>query len=213
LTSKKIKDQHTDPPLLVSALIGQLSTMSLEKNVIAPIFNLKDVYGRMIDLNKYKGKRVLLGFFRHAGCPFCNLRVHTLTKVHEELKAKGLEMIFFFESKEQVILRSSFHKGVSPIPIISDPEKLWYKNYGLEPSMLKTVVSHFSSFVQTVVKAKIEGIPVHMMASGESFSTMPAEFLLDTDLSVKKLHYSERLNHRLDISDIRTFAETGKVSD
>lgn len=187
--------------------------MVLEKNVTAPVFKLKDVYGRVIDLDQYRDKRVLIGFFRHAGCPFCNLRVHTLTKVHEEFKSKGLEMIFFFESKEQIILRSTFHQGVSPIPIISDPEKIWYKNYGLEPSTLRSVVSHFTSFVQTTVKAKLEGAPVHVMASGESFSTMPAEFLLDKDLAVKKLHYSERLNHRLDIGDIRVFAETGNVID
>ena len=184
-----------------------------EKNTTAPLFKLKDVYGREIDLSAYREKRVLLGFFRHAGCPFCNLRIHTLTKVHEELKSKGLEMIFFFESKTQVILRSSFHQGVSPIPIISDPEKVWYKNYGLEPSTAKAVVSHFTSFIQTVIKAKTEGVPVHLMASGESFSTMPAEFLLDKGLILRKLHYSERLNHRVEISDIRTFAETGVVVD
>jgi peroxiredoxin Q/BCP len=187
--------------------------MTLQKNVVAPTFNLKDVYGRMIDLNQYRDKRVLLGFFRHAGCPFCNLRVHALTKVHEELKGLGLEMIFFFESKESIILRSSFHRGVSPIPIISDPEKVWYKTYGLEPSTAKSVLSHMTSFVQTTIKAKMQGLPVHAMASGESFSTMPAEFLLDKDLTIKKLHYSERLNDRLDINDIKEFARTGKVSD
>jgi thioredoxin-dependent peroxiredoxin len=194
------------------ACVNRLN-MVLEKNIAAPVFKLKDVYGRVIDLDQYKTKRVLLGFFRHAGCPFCNLRVHTLTRVHEELKSKGLEMIFFFESREQVILRSSFHQGVSPIPIISDPEKIWYKTYGLEPSTLKSVASHFTTFIQTAVRAKIAGVPVHMMAAGESFSTMPAEFLIDKDLVVKKIHYSERLNHRLDIADIRNFAESGKVSD
>src|SRR5689334_3627455 len=105
--------------------------MSLEKHTLAPIFKLNDVYGRSIDLSEYKEKKVLIGFFRHAGCPFCNLRVHTLSKAYEELKVQGFEMIFFFESKEQVILRSSFHRGVSPIPIISDPQKKWYDIYGL----------------------------------------------------------------------------------
>lgn len=165
----------------------------------------------MIDLNDYKNKKVLIGFFRHAGCPFCNLRVHTLTKVHEQLKSLGLEMIFFFESKERVLLRSSFHKGVSPIPIISDPEKIWYNAYGLENSASKSWISHFTSFVPTVIKAKSEGVPVHMMADGESFSTMPAEFLLDHDLVIRKVHYAERLNDRLIVEDIRTFAETGEI--
>ena len=186
--------------------------MQLQKNITAPIFRLQDIYGRTIDLNDYKSKKVLIGFFRHAGCPFCNLRVHTLTKVHEQLKALGLEMIFFFESRERVLLRSTFHKGVSPIPIISDPEKVWYDAYGLENSASKSWISHFTSFVPTVIKAKSEGLPVHMMADGESFSTMPAEFLLDRDLVIRKVHYAERLNDRLIVEDIQAFAETGEIA-
>jgi peroxiredoxin Q/BCP len=188
-------------------------TMNLQKNVIAPTFKLKDVFGRIINLNEYKEKKVLLGFFRHAGCPFCNLRVHALTKVHEELKSMGLEMIFFFESKESIILRSSFHKGVSPIPIISDPSKEWYATYGLENSPLKSAISHVTSFVQTTLKAKWNGLPVHAMADGESISTMPAEFLLDKGLIIKKLHYAQRLNDRLDIKDIKNFALNSNIFD
>jgi thioredoxin-dependent peroxiredoxin len=187
--------------------------MQLAKNITAPVFKVKDIFGRIIDLEQYRTKRLLIGFFRHAGCPFCNLRVHTLTKIHEELKAKNLEMIFFFESKESVISRSSFHQGVSPIPIIADPDKQWYHAYGLESSVGKALASHMTSFVQTVLQARKLKLPVHSMASGESFSTMPAEFLVDHDLRVKQVHYSERLNHRLDIDDIRWFAETGKVME
>lgn len=185
--------------------------MALERNVIAPIFRLKDVFGRIIDLESYKDKKVLIAFFRHAGCPFCNLRVHSLTKVHEELKSKGLEMIFFFESKENVILRSTFHKDVSPIPLISDPEKVWYNAYGLESSGYKSAVSHISSFVQTVIKAKFEGLPVHLMADGESINTIPAEFLLDKGLVIKKLHYVQRLVERMELKEIKAFAQEQEV--
>lgn len=185
--------------------------MPLKENTKAPVFNLKDIYGRQIDLEKYKSKRFLLGFFRHAGCPFCNLRVHTLQKVYDELKQKNFEMIFFFESKEKVILRSTFHQEVSPIPIISDPEKKYYSAYGLEPSTTKALISHVTSFAQTAVKANAAKVPMHMMADGESFSTMPAEFLVDTDLVIRKAHYSERLNTRIEVEDIREFAEKGTV--
>ena len=180
--------------------------MRLERDVAAPPFKLKDIYGRMIDLNEYQQKKVLIGFFRHAGCPFCNIRVHALTKVHEELKGKGLEMIFFFESKEKVLLRSSFHQGVSPIPLISDPEKVWYNAYGLESSGLKSAVSHITSFVQTAFKASSLGVPIHLMADGESIKTMPAEFLIDKGLVVKEVHYSDRLNDRMSVDKIREFA-------
>ena len=183
--------------------------MQLKENSKAKIFNLKDVYGRQIDLSTYGSRRLLLAFFRHAGCPFCNLRVHTLQKIHHELKQKNFEMIFFFESTESVILRSSFHQGVSPIPIISDPKKEQYAAYGLEPSFSKSMISHLTSFPQTVAKASAAKVPIHMMAGKESFSTMPAEFLIDHDLIIKRAFYSDRLNNRMEVDDIRRFANDG----
>jgi thioredoxin-dependent peroxiredoxin len=179
----------------------------LLQNVSAPIFKLKDIYDRIIDLEVYRDKKIFLGFFRHAGCPFCNLRVHELTKIQAELKSKGMEMIFFFESSERVLLRSTFHKDVSPIPLISDPEKVWYDAYGLESSGYKSAISHMTTFVQTAIKAKRAGVPIHMMSGGESIKTMPAEFLIDKGLIIKKVHYSERLNDRLDISELKNFAD------
>lgn len=180
--------------------------MKLELNVQAPLFRLSDIFERTIDLQDYKGRRVLVGFFRHAGCPFCNLRVHALTRLHAELKEAAFDMIFFFESRERILLRSSFHKGVSPIPIISDPEKVWYATYGLEPSPLKSAMSHLTSFIQTAIRARAADVPVHLIAAGESISTMPAEFLLDEELVIRKLHYSNRLNDRFDLDEIRAFA-------
>jgi hypothetical protein len=47
------------------------------------------------------------------------------------------------------------------------------------------------------------------MASGESFSTMPAEFLVDKEFSIRELHYSERLDDRLEIESIKSFARDG----
>ena len=187
--------------------------MKLETNIPAPIFKLNDIFGRSIDLNEYRNKRVFLGFFRHAGCPFCNLRVHSLTKAHQELKGKGLEMIFFFESKEEVLLRSIFHKEVSPIPLIADPKKTWYGAYGLEPSAAISAKSHITSFVQTAFRAKMKGLPIHTMADGESINTIPAEFLIDKDLILKKVHYAQGLNDRINMDIIKTFADSGKIME
>lgn len=182
----------------------------LELNVSAPLFELKDVFGRQINLNDYEGKKVFIAFFRHAGCPFCNLRVHFLQKKQEELKAKGLEMIFFFESTERLLLSSTFHKEISPIPLISDPEKIWYQTYGIESSALKSAKSHLTSFIQTAIKAKLKGLPMHTMAEKESINTIPAEFLLDEKLIIRKIHYSKRLNDRLSMDYIFDFAKNGK---
>lgn len=181
--------------------------ITLDLNVAAPSFQLTDVFGRTINLQAYKGKRVFIGFFRHAGCPFCNLRVHLLQKHFSELKDKNLEMIFFFESKERVLLSSMFHKEISPIPLIADPEKVWYQTYGIETSAAKSMKSHLTSFIQTTIKAKMKGLPIHMMADGESINTIPAEFLLDENLIIRKINYAKGLNDRMSLSHIYDFAD------
>ena len=150
---------------------------------------------------------MLIAFFRHAGCPFCNLRVHNLLKVQEELKSLGLEMIFFFESKKDIILRSSFHREISPIPLISDPQKHWYDQYGLESSGLKSTIGHLTSFVSIAIQAKLKGLPLHPMADGESINTIPAEFLLDESSIIRELHYSQRLTDRVKMEAIYDFAK------
>lgn len=199
---------------MVSAYIQNIQQldMKLQSNLTAPLFKLKDIFDREIDLEQYSDKRIFIGFFRHAGCPFCNLRVHALTKIHKELQAKGLEMIFFFESKKEVLLRSIFHKEVSPIPLISDHSKTQYTAYGLEPSATISAKSHITSFVQTAFKARMAGVPIHMMADGESINTIPAEFLIDKDLVIKKVHYSQGLNDRISLEIVKNFAEHGIIS-
>jgi thioredoxin-dependent peroxiredoxin len=180
--------------------------MKLQPGQSAPLFSLKDVFGRIIDLKAYSGNKVFIGFFRHAGCPFCNLRVHALTKIQPVLKAAGMEMIFFFESKETVILRSTFHQEISPIPLLSDPQKIQYNAYGVESSGVRSAISHVTSFIPTVIKAKSAGVPVHLMADEESISTMPAEFLIDKGLVIHKALYATSLTDRLDLELIKAFA-------
>ncbi len=181
--------------------------MRLSLNTTAPLFRQIDVFERMTDLKEYQGRKILLAFFRHAGCPFCNLRVHALTKENEKLKELGLDMIFVFESLRRVILRSSFHEEISPIPLIADPERTLYDMYGLEKSTVKSTISHLLSYVPTAIKAFQEKVPNHYMAGNESFSTLPAEFLIDETGVIRELYYSPSLTDRMDIQHIYDFAE------
>lgn len=177
----------------------------LEVNAKAPLFKGNDIFDQPIDLAHYRGKKILLGFFRHAGCPFCNMRVHRLLKVHAEMKAKNLEMIFFFESTKEVLLGNYFHKTVSPIPLLSDPEKKIYTAYGIEESKSKSAKSHVTSLIQNVVRAKLAGLPVHWMKGTESVNTIPAEFLIDEQGMVRKIHYSRGLTDQMSMETIMDF--------
>jgi len=179
--------------------------ITLNINAPAPTFKLRDIFNREIDLESYQGKRVLIAFFRHAGCPFCNTRVHNLEKKSEEFKARGLEMIFFFESTKELLLSSSYHESLSPVPIIADPERNWYSSYGVEKSLAKSLKSHFTTFFGALVEAKQKRLPIHWMSGKESFSSIPAEFLIDEKGFVKHLHYARGLRDRMSMEAIYDF--------
>lgn len=181
-------------------------SITLNVNTPAPVFELKDIFGRKILLSDYLGKKVLVAFFRHAGCPFCNVRVYNLQKHVEEFRSGNLEMIFFFESEERVLRNHKFHMDVNPIPLISDPEKTWYTIYGVEHSVLKSTLSHLTSILQTAIRAKLKGLPVHTMEGKESINTIPAEFLIDERGIIQKVHYARGLNDRMKLEMIRRFA-------
>jgi thioredoxin-dependent peroxiredoxin len=62
-----------------------------------------------------------------------------------------------------------------------------------------------SSFVQTAWRAYQQNVPLQLPLDGESFSTMPAEFLIDENLIVRKVHYAQRLNDRMDLAEVQKF--------
>jgi hypothetical protein len=51
------------------------------------------------------------------------------------------------------------------------------------------------------------GVPIHAMADGESITTMPAEFLLDENQIIRKIHYSNGLTDRMSMEHLIEFAE------
>lgn len=57
--------------------------MKLSAGTKAPDFEMQDINGKPIWLSDYRGKKIVLGFFRNVNCPFCNLRVHELMKMKE----------------------------------------------------------------------------------------------------------------------------------
>ncbi|MGB3851822.1 MAG: redoxin domain-containing protein [Tunicatimonas sp.] len=180
-------------------------------NSRAPYFCLNDVNDQPIDLEAFQGRKLLIGFFRHAGCPFCNLRVHNLVAIQDELKQLGLDMVFFFESDRAVLQASALHQNITSVPLIPDPTKDQFDAYGLESSGRKVTLGHITSFVQTTLQAKLSKLPVHLMKGSESFKTLPAEFLVDESGVIRELHYSQQLTDRIDLGLVREFAQRETV--
>ncbi len=180
--------------------------MKIFKGQNAVDFSIKDIYGKEIKLSGYSGKKILLGFFRNVNCPFCNLRAHQLSKLREAFEANSLQMIFFFESKPELMLKSIFHQDISPIPLIGDPEKKIYATYGVERSTWKFMKTMLTSGASTAMK---EGKKLNLPEEKDkdaSSNLIPADFLIDEEFKVVKAHYGENANDHLSVEEIKAFA-------
>ncbi|SHJ70798.1 Peroxiredoxin [Reichenbachiella agariperforans] len=181
--------------------------MKLHQGQIAPDFKVQDIYGNPVSLADYRGKRVLLSFFRDVSCPFCNLRVRDLSKRREELEKMGLHMILFFESSAEVLNSSLLHKKASPIPLIGDPKKQVYGQYGIEASALKMMKTFFQSGAVSAMK---EGATIEVPKTKDksTMTLIPADFLIDTDQKIHTAHYGAHIRDHITIADLENFIKS-----
>jgi hypothetical protein len=75
---------------------------------------------------------VHLQFRRFAGCPICNLHVRSLVLRQDEIVAAGIHEVAVFHSPADALLP---HQDGVPFPMVADPEKRLYREFGVEPSV------------------------------------------------------------------------------
>lgn len=72
---------------------------------------------------------VHLQFRRFAGCPVCNLHLHSMIRRQDEIAAAGIREIVFFHSTAGELRE---HASDLPFAIIADPDKKTYATFGVE---------------------------------------------------------------------------------
>ena len=163
----------------------------------APHFIGKDINGKNINLNDYKGQKVLLSFFRVATCPFCNMAVQELIRGHEELEKKGIKVIAFFASTSEEINKYAGKQNPT-FPIVADPEFKIYKQYGVQVSfggMMKTMINPVK-----IYKAMTSGF--FNLKSMKDKPIVPADFLIDANQTVINAHYGKDFGDHIPVSEI-----------
>jgi peroxiredoxin len=175
--------------------------MRLKPEDTAKPFHVEDVHGQSIALQDYAGKKLLLAFFRHAACPLCNLRVHQLIQFYPALQANGVEILAFFESPKDKILKY-VGKQDSPFPIVADPTLKIYRLYGVETSVLGMLrgLFRFADFSEAARKDLMFFNPHNDIA------LLPAEFLINPDLTIHTAYYGRDIGDHLDLAVVEQFA-------
>ena len=101
---------------------------------------LPSIQGSEFSMKKIKGKKTLLTFYRFATCPFCNLRIHEITKRYDEL-GKNFEMVAIFNSSQDYLTKK-MGKHNAPFTILADENFEYFAKYEVEKSLLKLSLIH-----------------------------------------------------------------------
>jgi peroxiredoxin len=177
----------------------------LKRGDIAPGFTLPALDGSLFSLGSLRGRRTLLAFHRHAGCPFCNLRVHQLIQAHARLQNAGVRVVAVFGSTVEG-LRERVGRQKPPFPLLADPDDAIHTLYGTNRSLLGLLDPR-------AMPKWIEGYRLgikHGSTDGEA-TRMPADFLIGTDLRLEAALYGSNAAEHITIEDLERWGLEGTV--
>jgi len=147
-----------------------------------------------------------LQFRRFAGCPFCNLHLRSIANRYEEIRGLGiLEVVVFHSAAEK--LRN--YNEPQPFPVIADPDRVLYKEFGVEPS-LSAILSPRSwgpLLRGLALKTKPLGVD-----PGTGPLGLPADFLIDAQGRILALKYGEHAYDQWSVDELLAAANSASLS-
>ena len=175
--------------------------MRLKSGVKAKTIRLPAIDGSMFETESAKGKPIMLSFFRFASCPFCNLRVNELVRRFDEF-GNDFTIIAVFDSPLDNLTRhAEGHKA--PFPILADEDNKYYREYGIEHSVLGMLKGIFLR-MPTLLKGMFKGyIPTTIKGS---MTTMPADFLIDRAGIIQVAYYGRDDGDHLPFDTVKEFS-------
>ena len=74
---------------------------------------------------------VHLQFRRFAGCPVCDLHLHSFVRRHDELARAGIREVVVFHSTRDDVVQ---YQADLPFAVVADADKRLYRDFGVESS-------------------------------------------------------------------------------
>ncbi|MDO3384489.1 peroxiredoxin family protein [Gilvimarinus sp. SDUM040013] len=180
--------------------------MRLKAPCKAVDFRGKDVFGKPFRLTDHLGKRVMLSFFRDAGCPFCNYRVYELSNNYQRWKDHNLEVVVVFsDTAEQV--RRFVAQHPRPFTMMADPKLKLYNHYGVEHSalaLLKALMFKLPRIIKGIAKG---GRP----SNNPHVRIVPADFLVNEEGYIEHIWYGRDTSDHIPLDTVNEFIDEGRA--
>lgn len=132
-------------------------------NEQAPQFKLKDAEGNQVDFASFKGKWVVLLFYRGSWCPMCNTQIATLAKDYSKFHKLNTEIIAISTDTLEGAQKTK-EKSQAPFPILIDEDNKVIHLYKVD-----------------IKKRELKDMPALMYRKKAGTYAMPAVFIIDTE--------------------------------
>lgn len=143
----------------------------------------QDVQGRRLQIPT-PSRWTHLQFRRYSGCALCNLHLQSFMRREQDLRDAGIQEIVIFNSTRARILEDI---PEPPFPIIADPHKDLYREFGVENSPLAV----FNPRVWLPALNGALRFGVQLPRDDETMSGLPADFLLDNEGQIIAAQYGK----------------------
>lgn len=176
--------------------------MRIQTGQPAQPFQVKDIFERAIRLEDYRGKKLMLSFYRYASCPLCNVRVHELIQRYPSYEKRGLSMLAVFQSPKESILQYVGRRE-APFPIIANPQHDLYRAYRVESSWLGFVIGGLR------LDAWVYAIRHHLLGfkpEGD-MALVPADFLIGPGQKVEKAFYGRDIGDHIPLVEVEAWLD------
>lgn len=127
----------------------------------APVFTGKDENGNTINLEQYKGKKVVLYFYPKDDTPGCTVEACDFRDNYHALKAKGIEVIGVSVDDEKSH-QKFINKHELPFTLLADTDKKIVNAYGVWAEK-KNYGKTYMGTVRTTFVIDENGIILHVI--------------------------------------------------
>jgi peroxiredoxin Q/BCP len=173
--------------------------MRITQGTIAPDFTATVYHRDPLTLSSLRGQKVWLAFFRYAGCPLCNLRVHQMTQRYRAWEKQGLAIVAVFQAPVDEV-EANVGQQNAPFAIVCDPDEELYRLYGLEASLSGYLSPKNLPLAAEALKAGFMPGTMH-----GTKTRLPADFLIDETGKIIETFYAPVIGEHIPFERVDAF--------
>jgi peroxiredoxin len=154
-------------------------------------------------------KAVHLQFRRFAGCPICNVHLHSIVRRYDQIEKAGIREVVVFHSTDEELRR---HVIDLPFAVVGDPAKRLYTEFGVESSPRavldpRAVAPVFQAMIRqrrlvpTITGDRAGARPPNLHPTGGRLG-LPADFLIGSDGRVIACKYGTHADDQWSVDEL-----------